>query len=119
MDDLTRQLARIHRVKQQTRYAPASLGDEAVSLFNKDIRKRHEKFGKISDAWATLVPELLRERATLSAYTKGTLTVLIDSASHLYELRQLLGSGLEAQLKLACASEGLRKVTLKRGGTKD
>jgi hypothetical protein len=117
MDDLTRQLARIHRVKQQPRYSPASLGEEAITLFNKDIRKRHEKFGKISEAWATLVPELLRERATLSAYTKGTLTVLVDSASHMYELRQLLGSGLEAQLKVACASEGLRKVSLKRGGT--
>lgn len=117
MDDLTRQLSRIHRVKQMKPYHPASLGDEAVALFNKDIRKRHEKFGKISEAWATLVPELLRERATLSAYTKGTLTVLVDSASHLYELRQLLGSGLEAQLKLACSSEGLRRVALKRGGT--
>ena len=45
----------------------------------------------------------------------GTLTVHVDSSAHLYELRQLLLAGLQDQLLLACAGNGLKKITLKRG----
>jgi hypothetical protein len=43
------------------------------------------------------------------------LTVVVDSASYLYELKQLLLAGLERQLLLACKSAGLRKIVLRRG----
>ena len=43
------------------------------------------------------------------------LTVLVDSSSHLYELKQLLLAGLQQQLLLACNAAGLRKITLKPG----
>ena len=45
----------------------------------------------------------------------GTLTVVVDSASHLYELKQLLLAGLQQQLMIACGASGLRKVALRRG----
>jgi len=41
--------------------------------------------------------------------------VIVDSAPHLYELKQLLLAGLEQQLLLACAVSGLRKINLKPG----
>jgi len=46
---------------------------------------------------------------------RGTLMVLVDSSSHLYELKQLLLAGLDQQLLLACKSTGLRKISLKAG----
>jgi hypothetical protein len=41
--------------------------------------------------------------------------VLVDSASHKYELSQLLLAGVEKQLVLACKTAGLRKIVLKPG----
>jgi hypothetical protein len=43
------------------------------------------------------------------------LTVIVDSSSHLYELKQLLLAGLQQQLLLACKSSGLRKIALRPG----
>ena len=41
--------------------------------------------------------------------------MLVDSSSHLYELRTLLLSGLQQQVLIACKSTGLRKINLKHG----
>ena len=62
-----------------------------------------------------LVPEKLAEHCALESLHRGALVVMVDSASHLYELKQMMLGGLENQLKLACSSAGLRKVTLKPG----
>jgi hypothetical protein len=58
---------------------------------------------------------MLAEHCALEGYSRGTLTVIVDSSTHLYELKQLLLAGLEEQLKLACKSAGLRKINLKHG----
>ena len=79
------------------------------------VEKRQTKFGKIADCWTKLVPELLDRHCALESFHRGNLTVLVDSSAHLYELRQLLLSGLEQQLLLACQSAGLRKISLKPG----
>ena len=61
------------------------------------------------------MPELLERHCALESFHRGQLTVLVDSSPHLYELRQLLLSGLEKQLKIACKSAGLKKITLTPG----
>jgi hypothetical protein len=57
----------------------------------------------------------LDAHCALESLNRGTLTVIVDSASHLYELKQLLLAGLQDQLLLACRSTGLRKVALRPG----
>ncbi len=109
------QLGRAWRSKQIKRPAAQLLGDEALSLFQHDISRQHKKVGGLSEAWQTLVPPMLSDHCTLSAFSRGTLTVLVDSSSFMYELKQLMLAGLEAQLLLACRGQGLRKVQLKRG----
>jgi hypothetical protein len=109
------ELRRISRVKQTTRVPEPNLGPEMVEFFKRSIQKRQTKFAKIGECWAALVPETFCEHTSLESFSKGTLTVLVDSASHLYELKQLLLAGLEKQLLLACKSAGLRKISLKRG----
>ena len=109
------ELRRLQRVKQLQHPEPAQLGPEVVGFFKHSVQKRQTKMGKIAERWQQLVPPLLAEHTALESYSKGSLTVLVDSSSHLFELKQLLLAGLEAQLRLACKSAGLRKITLKSG----
>ena len=109
------ELRRISRVKRTVRDPESPLGVEMVDFFKQSIAKRQTKFAKIGECWSKIVPETFCEHTSLEAFTKGTLTVLVDSASHLYELKQLLLAGLQQQLLLACKSAGLRKIQLRRG----
>ena len=110
-----RHLARLHRVKQVEPPAAAALGPEMVSFFKNSVEKRHTKLSKIAAAWTGLVPETLADHCALESLNRGTLTVLVDSASHLYELKQLLLAGLQQQLLLASKAAGLRKILLRPG----
>jgi hypothetical protein len=109
------ELARLHRVKQSKPSTHAPLGPEMVSFFKQSVARRHTKLSKIAECWGALVPETLNDHCALESFTRGSLTVIVDSSSHLYELKQLLLAGLEQQLLLACKSAGLRKITLKPG----
>ena len=109
------ELARLARVKAVPPEIPEALGPELISFFKTSVQKRQTKLEKIADCWQQLVPELLNEHCALEGLTRGTLTVLVDTAAHLYELKQLLLAGLEKQLLTACKATGLRKITLKRG----
>jgi hypothetical protein len=109
------ELARLHQFKQSRPATHAPLGPEMVSFFKHSVEKRHTKLAKIAECWGALVPETLNDHCALESLSRGSLTVIVDSSSHLYELKQLLLAGLEQQLLLACKSAGLRKITLKPG----
>src|SRR5215217_6450853 len=108
-------LQRLQKVKQSSPPPAQKLGAEMVTFFKQCVTKRQTKLGKISQSWATLVPETLSEHCSLESLHRGTLTVIVDSSSHLYELKQLLLAGIQQQLLLACKSAGLRKIALKQG----
>jgi len=108
-------LQRLQKVKQSSPKPAEKLGGEMVSFFKQCVAKRQTKLGKIAEAWGTLVPLSLSEHCSLESLSRGTLVVVVDSSSHLYELKQLLLAGIEQQLKLACKSAGLKKITLKPG----
>jgi hypothetical protein len=61
------------------------------------------------------VPELLNDHCALESFSRGTLVVIVDSSSHLYQLKTLLLAGLQQQLLVACGSAGLKKISLKLG----
>ena len=109
------ELRRLARVKQQPRANANLLGPEMVGFFKNSVQKRHTKLGAIAECWARLVPELLNEHCALEGFSRGTLVVIVDSSSHLYQLKTLLLAGLQQQLLVACASHGLKKITLKPG----
>jgi hypothetical protein len=109
------ELARLARVKASPAGLPDALGPELISFFKTSVQKRQTKLEKLADCWSQLVPELLNEHCALEGFSRGTLTVLVDTASHLYELKQLLLAGLEKQLLAACKGAGLKKVALRRG----
>jgi hypothetical protein len=105
----------MHRFKSQSKPVAVELGKEMLDFFKQSVAKRQTKLEKIAASWSQLVPELLNEHCALESLTRGTLTVMLDSSSHLYELKQLLLSGLEQQLLIACKTAGLRKITLRPG----
>lgn len=109
------ELDRVFRAKRRPAPSTPALGPEMVSFFKNSVQKRHTKLGKISECWSQLVPELLNDHCALESLSRGTLVVIVDSASHLYELKQLLLAGLEQQLLNACGSTGLKKVNLRPG----
>ena len=109
------QLRRLTQVKQINHPAGQPLGPEMIEFFQHSVEKRQTKFGKVAQAWGALVPEMFNEHCALEGFSRGTLTVAIDSSPHLYELKQLLLAGLQQQLLLACKSAGLRKINLRHG----
>jgi hypothetical protein len=109
------ELRRMHRFKSQTKPIAVELGKEMLDFFKQSVEKRQTRLEKIAACWSQLIPELLSEHCALEGYTRGTLTVMVDSSSHLYEMKQLLLSGLEQQLLIACKSAGLRKISLRAG----
>lgn len=108
-------LRRIARVKQTSSAAGELIGPAMVGFFKTSVQKRQTKFGAIAENWARLMPELLADHASLESFHRGTLTVLVDSAAHLYEIKQLLLAGIQQQLTMACGSAGLRKIVLRPG----
>src|ERR671912_1839551 len=109
------ELARLQRFKQSRPATHSPLGQEMISFFKQSVEKRHTKLSKIAECWAALVPETLNDHCALESFSRGSLTVIVDSSSHLYELKQLLLAGLEQQILLACKQAGLRKISLKPG----
>src|SRR5436190_1600255 len=109
------ELRRVSRVKKTTRTPQSNLGADLVDFFKKSVAKRQTKFAKIGECWSALIPETFCDHTSLESFSSGTLTVLVDTASHLYELKQLLLAGLQQQILLNCRSTGLRKIVLKRG----
>jgi len=109
------ELRRLDRVKRRDNVVGNPLGPEMIQFFKQSVQKRHTKLGKIAESWGAIVPDMFGEHCSLESLSRGTLTVIVDSSSHLYELKQLLLAGIEQQLLIACKSTGLRKINLKPG----
>lgn len=111
------ELARLVRMAKYKGAPPAKgvLVGEDMAAFFRQVDRRRPRLQALGRAWEGLVPELFLRHTCLETFSGGTLTVLVDSGTHLYELKQLLMAGLEKQLVVACKSAGLRKVVLKKG----
>ena len=108
------ELQRLQKVKQSGPRPMDKLGGELVGFF-KQVEKRQGKMGKIAEAWQAMIEEGLCEHCSLESLHRGTLTVIVDSSAHLYQLKQVLLSGVEKKLGAQCKSAGLRKIALKIG----
>ena len=108
-------LRRLDTAKRDTSTTGSSLGEAVAALFHKQVEKRHTKMGVVAEAWSRVVPESLQEHACIESLSRGRLTVLVDTAAHLYQLRQLLLAGLENQILASARGSGVRRIALKRG----
>lgn len=88
---------------------------ESLVKFYKGTVQRTRKFAGIGEVWETLLPPELNEHCCLDSFRAGTLVVLVDSSSHLYQLKQLLLGGLQKKLLELCRPQGLKKINLRPG----
>ena len=107
-------LARLDRHKRRDTAVGTSLGETLAALHGQ-VARRQPKMEKLADAWCRFVPESMCARCSLESFVRGRLTVVVDSAPHLYELKQLLLAGLEREILRACKGAGLTRIALKRG----
>ena len=106
---------RLGRLKTVIPPSTSHLGPEMISFFKQSVQKRQTKLTQIAECWSQLVPPSLNDHCCLEAFSRGSLTVLVDTASHLYELKQLLLAGLQQQLLITCKASGLKKIVLRPG----
>jgi len=111
------QIRQLHHYKSNSAPIGEPLGPAMIDFFKQSVTRRQTKLTKVAECWGALVPQLLSEHCALESFSKGTLTVIVDSSSHLYELKQLLLAGIEKQLMMMsdARSAGLRKIVLRSG----
>lgn len=115
MDGAAAHLRRLDSHKRSDQSVGAPLSEAMLEFFHGQVARRQSKLATVADAWCHLIPASLLERCALESFHRGRLTVVVDSAAHLYQLRQVLLAGLESQLLASCRGAGLRKILLKRG----
>ena len=70
------------------------LGEPLAFLVKQRLAKRVRQIGQLSAVWDECIPEPIRDHAALVTFSRGTLTVAVDSAAHRYQLQTLLADGL-------------------------
>ena len=91
MDD-----AQLHTIWQQRR--PVSrvslLAEPLGILMKRQLGRRVKQLGELSTIWDEVIPDELRQHTALEGYHRGVLTVMVDSASHRFQLQTLLRGGI-------------------------
>jgi hypothetical protein len=63
------------------------------------LAKRVRQLSSLAAAWDEVIPSSIREHTALEGFNRGTLTVLVDSAPHRFQLQMLLDGGLLGELR--------------------
>ena len=111
MDD-----AQLRTVWQQRQFSDRAvpLAHPLAILMKHTLGKKVRQIGRLAEAWDEVIPQPLADHTALESLRAGTLTVIVDSAPHRFQLRQLLDGGLLAELR-SRFSGALNKVRLVPG----
>lgn len=80
--------------------------------FKQEVAKPFKQMHGIGHVWAELIPPEIGTHCRLERYSRGTLTVHVDSSAMLFELDRLLRSGLQQQLTQASRPAALSRIKL-------
>ena len=97
---------------QPKRRPAASVLGCVVREYLADSDSALRRAGPVLDAWADLLPPLLRDHCSPVAFEQGRLIVEVDPGPYMHELR-LAAQELTAALKVQCPRARLRKVILR------
>ncbi len=96
MDDARLQTVWRHR-QVRDRFSHLS---EPITIFMKHkLARKVRQLGKLAEIWDELIPKDLAEHTALEGFTRGALTVMVDSAAHRFQLQTLLSGGLQKILQ--------------------
>lgn len=90
------------------------LSEPLAKFMKYTLQRRVKQLGSLAGVWDQIIPEEIREHTALEAYSRGVLTVVVDSAPHRFQLEMLLRSGLQRMLAEKCSGV-LTKVKIVPG----
>ncbi len=96
MDD-----AQLHTIWQQRQgqYRLVPLAEPLGVLMKHKLGRRVKQLGDLGEIWDDVLPEDYREHTALESFSRGTLTVMVDSASRRFHLQKLLAGGLQQEIQ--------------------
>jgi len=104
------QLCNIASRKMKQRLAGSvKLGDTLSELMEGRINPQQDRFGAVAEVWRRLLPVELCRHCRIADITGGSLKVLVDSPSYLYELR-LCTSELLGEIQQQCPQVRIKKI---------
>ena len=111
MDD-----AKLRTVWQQRQFDDSAvpLAQPLTFLMKRVLAKRLRQLGNLAKIWDDMLPRSIRDHTALESFNRGVLTVLVDSATHRYQLQMLLNGGLMREIR-ARFSGALNKIRLVPG----
>ena len=82
MDD-----ARLRTIWQQRQFRQRSshLSEPLTFLMKHTLAKKVQQLGKLAEIWDQVVPQEIVAHTAVESFSRGVLTVLVDSASHRFQ----------------------------------
>ena len=77
----------------------APLGQPLALMMKHVLGKRVRQLGKLGKIWDCVIPDRIRDHTALESFNRGVLTVMVDSASHRFQLQKLLTGGLMKEIR--------------------
>ena len=96
MDDAT---LRTIWQNRQPNYQPQPVGPALAKFMRYTLSQRVKQLGRLAEVWQEVMPAEIAQHTALEKFHRGNLTVLVDSASHLFTLQTLLDGGLRAEIQ--------------------
>jgi len=93
-----RQLQTIWAQRQDHRRI-AHLSEPLTLLMKHRLGKRVRQLARLGEVWDEIIPEEIAQHTALDSYSRGVLSVLVDSAPHRFQLRALLDGGLKREIQ--------------------
>ncbi len=84
------------------------IGD-LVSGFVERLSPVSSRYDSVAQAWAGLLPEVLRAHCRIAGVSNGCLKVLADGSSYMFEL-QLCKAVLLRELQRVCPAAKVRRI---------
>lgn len=89
----------------------ALLGQPLGLLMKHQLAKRVKQLSNLAAIWDEVIPASLADHTALEGLNGGTLTVMVDSASHRFMLETLLAGGTMREIQRRF-SGALNKIRL-------
>ncbi len=89
---------------------PCRLGD-AVGDFVERLAPLHARCGSLTEAWETVLPAPMRQHCRIVSVVGGSLRIVVDAASYMYEL-QLCKAELLTELQRLCPGAAVRRIVV-------
>ncbi|MBT3199767.1 MAG: DUF721 domain-containing protein [Phycisphaerales bacterium] len=86
-------------LQKQPHERTSHLAESMTILMKHKLGKKVRQLSKLAAVWDEVLPSTVRHHTALESFQRGVLTVMVDSASHRYQLQTLLTAGLMKEIQ--------------------